>query len=170
MRIFIIGPPNMSEINEYISSLESQGHTVYYPARDTHKADLIGYRVYYNNVFAIRSADEIHIYYDPDNKESLFELGAAFASGKKLKIINKIDCTNGQSLQNMILLWFIKSAVKSPINIKGGDYEIEVNYDNKGVFIQIVCNGEYIQLLDIPLDVDIQNLNKVIYCAALEII
>jgi nucleoside 2-deoxyribosyltransferase len=80
---------------------------VYYPARDTNQSDLIGYQICTDNMSAIKSADEVHIFYDPQSAGTLFDMGMAFAMGKKVVIVNRDDLspTEGKSFLNMLLKW-----------------------------------------------------------------
>ena len=41
------------EMHAYIKQAESQGHKIYYPARDTDQNDLVGYRICTDNKNAI---------------------------------------------------------------------------------------------------------------------
>lgn len=106
-------------MNEHIATIEGRGHSIYYPARDTDQNDPIGYRICIDNMNAIHRADEIHIFYDKASTGSLFDLGVAFAFGKKLVIVNgdEIEITEGKSFANMIRKW-----EKETRNIEPGDF------------------------------------------------
>ena len=99
------------KMEQYISNLELQGITVYYPARDTNQIDSIGYRICSDNRQAILDAKEVHVFYDKTSQGSLFDLGMAFMAdlfiGKPLKLvnINEIDITPNKSFSNMIIEW-----------------------------------------------------------------
>jgi nucleoside 2-deoxyribosyltransferase len=111
MSIFIICPVRFAtedqkeDIQNYIDKLEKQGYNVYYPARDTNQTDDTGYRICTDNYNAIKKSDEVHIYFDPNSKGTLFDLGIAFALRKPIRIINLIEKTKGKSFSNMILEW-----------------------------------------------------------------
>lgn len=94
-------------MTEYIANLEHQGLRVYYPARDTYQVDHIGFRICTDNTKAIRDSAEIHIFYDPESRGTLFDLGVAFALKKKLIIVNtdEVAPTDGKSFANMIIEW-----------------------------------------------------------------
>ena len=93
-KIFLICPvrdQNSKEgkiLKNYIAKLESQGHKVHYPPRDTNQIDNIGYRICSDNMRAISNADEVHIYWNPASKGSLFDLGMTFYANKPIKLIN----------------------------------------------------------------------------------
>jgi hypothetical protein len=100
-------PEQKKTMKHYINSLEKQGKTVYYPARDTNQIDSIGYRICTDNKTALLNSKEIHIFYDKTSQGSLFDLGMAFASDKPLFIVNikDIEQTEGKSFANMIIEW-----------------------------------------------------------------
>ncbi len=95
------------KMEEYIQKLESEGKTVYYPARDTYQVDPTGYRICNDNKNAIEQSKELHIFYDKTSQGSLFDLGMAFAFNKPLTIVNldEIEQTDGKSFANMIVHW-----------------------------------------------------------------
>lgn len=111
--VFLICP--VREANEkqkqrmmaYIEKLEADGNRVYYPARDTNQVDDTGYRICEDNRRAIVHSREVHIFFDPGSKGSLFDLGIAFAWDKTLRIVNPEDfeLTEGKSFANMITAW-----------------------------------------------------------------
>ena len=111
MKIFIICPiRNATEeqkttLEKHISSLESKGHLVYYPARDTDQTDPIGFAICDENFKGMRDADEVHIFWDEKSSGSLFDLGMAFALRKPLKGINEVWPTATKSFQYMIIWW-----------------------------------------------------------------
>ncbi|HSV94553.1 MAG TPA: hypothetical protein VLH94_01045 [Spirochaetia bacterium] len=95
------------KMEAYIAGLESLGKKVYYPARDTNQVDDNGYRICEDNRRAIFYSREVHIFFDPGSKGSLFDLGIAFALDKSLTIVNLEDLepTPGKSFTNMIMAW-----------------------------------------------------------------
>ena len=92
-------------LQEYMSQLESQGHKVHYPPRDTNQEDPIGLNICSENRQAIRDADEIHIYWTKKSKGSLFDFGMLFYGEKPVVLINrvKIEPTPHKSFQNVLL-------------------------------------------------------------------
>lgn len=94
--IFLICPVRdaSDEINklleEYVDKMEKKGYRVHYPKYDTDQTDPTGgIRICEDNRRAIENADEIHLWYDPSSKGSQFDLGVAFALGKKIVLANK---------------------------------------------------------------------------------
>jgi len=109
LNIFIICPVrNLTreekfQIQYYIYSLEYKGNIVHYPLRDTNQNDNIGYNICLENAQAIINADEVHVFWNKDSKGSLFDLGMAFITDKKIKLINKIEPTEYKSFENVLL-------------------------------------------------------------------
>lgn len=94
-------------MENYIARLEKSGKKVYYPTKDTNQIDETGLRICVDNTDAIRKSREIHIYFDPESRGTLFDLGAAFMAQKKIVIANPDDfpVTEGKSFGNMIREW-----------------------------------------------------------------
>ncbi len=114
MRIYLICPVrNATEeqkkrMLQYIADLESAGHQVHYPARDTKQEDETGgWNICTTNKNAILNADEVHIFWDDKSSGTLFDLGMAFCANKKLVVVNPetIDTTNTKSFHNVINYW-----------------------------------------------------------------
>jgi len=110
-KIFLICPVrgiNEEEaqfLQDYLSDLESKGHKVHYPPRDTNQNDPIGLNICSENRAAIRNADEIHIYYTSKSEGSKFDFGMLFMAEKPLILINKdkIKRTPHKSFENVLL-------------------------------------------------------------------
>lgn len=119
MKVFLICPvrnateQQIERMRNYKNSLREQQVDLYYPADDNvyEHTDKIGYVICETNVNAIKECDEVHIFWDKNSSGSLFDLGAAFALGKRLRIanINEVECTQNKSFANMILEWNKKS-------------------------------------------------------------
>lgn len=111
--IFLICPVRKAtekqklDMRNYIYKLKSSGKKVYYPATNTDQNDKIGFRICSDNREAIMESEEIHIYWDKDSQGSLFDLGMAFALGKKLVLVNNndVEITPTKSFSNMIKKW-----------------------------------------------------------------
>jgi len=111
MNIFIICPvrdltvEEDNKIQTYISKLENQGHSVHYPPRNTNQNDDCGVDICSENAVAIRTADEVHIYWNGKSKGSLFDFGMAFVKGKRIRLINykDINKTPSKSFNNVLL-------------------------------------------------------------------
>ena len=111
MQVFLICPVrNVEEeenktIESYVLELESKGVSVYWPKRDTDQNDPIGYQICEANFEAIRSSDEVHIWWNPTSQGTLFDLGMAFALNKKIHIVNSdsVSPTESKSFTNLLL-------------------------------------------------------------------
>lgn len=89
----------------YVSELESNGHKVYLPHRDTPQEKTV-FTICKINGNAIINADEIHLFYNPKSQGTHFDLGIAFISEKPIKIIEMDDDTkNEKSFKYMLKDW-----------------------------------------------------------------
>jgi len=94
LNIFVICPVrNVDDklrgyIESHVSELESNGHEVHYPPRDTDQDDPIGIDICRQNRRAIEHADEVHIVWDGESTGALFDFGMAFALDKKIFAVN----------------------------------------------------------------------------------
>ena len=88
----------------YVSKLENTGATVYAPHRDTNQ-QASGYEICQQNMRGMLSADEVHIFYKSDSQGTHFDMGMAFALGKKVVIVESEPLTEGKSFQNMLSEW-----------------------------------------------------------------
>jgi len=110
-KIFLICPVREADEEEkaflqtYISNLEQEGYKVHYPPRDTNQDDPIGYNICRENRQAILDADEVHIYFTPKSKGTLFDIGMTFMMEKPVVLVNrdKIEKTPHKSFQNVLL-------------------------------------------------------------------
>ncbi len=81
-------------LEDYISTQESNGKNIYYPARDTLQIDITGgYYICSDNCEAIQKSKEIAIYWTQKSQGTKFDLGEAFLlhknEDKKIKLINR---------------------------------------------------------------------------------
>lgn len=113
MKIFLACPVRGIN-NEYrqgieaqVKFLESQGHVVHYPPRDTNQQDPTGFQICFDNRKAIETADVVYVIWDGKSQGVLFDLGIAFALRKPIRtaIGYMPAVTNGKSFQNMIFAW-----------------------------------------------------------------
>lgn len=110
MNIFIICPVHKLTLEEaqevllYVQALELLGYNVHYPPRDTEQDDPIGLRICRDNCITITFADEVHVWYNPSSSGSHFDLGVAFALDKPIKLINKLQPTDGTKSFNNVLI------------------------------------------------------------------
>lgn len=119
MHIFVICTVRLGESNkarEYVEKMESEGHIVHYPPRDTNQVDDTGgWKICNQNMLAIKEADEVHVFYDARSQGILFDLGISFSLKKKIKLID-VHSNNpayddayrhivGKSFPDMIRYW-----------------------------------------------------------------
>jgi nucleoside 2-deoxyribosyltransferase len=76
------------EVNQFASNycqaLETFGHEVHFPVRDAPQDDPTGRMICEVHRIAMLEADEVHVLWDINSKGSHFDLGMAYALGKKL--------------------------------------------------------------------------------------
>lgn len=108
MKIFLISPVAKTEpetqkrIAAYVASLESAGHQVHWPFRDTEQVDPTGgYEICKTNFEGIMQADEIHIWYEETSGGSKFDMGGVFMLIEMLGWKKKIVIVNdGEVVDN----------------------------------------------------------------------
>ena len=108
MKTFLICPVRghaLEETQSIVTQLENEGYTVHWPPRDTNQNDPIGFRICKDNAKAIEESDVVHIVWNGESQGCLFDLGVAFALGKKIIPISLPEATEGKSFQNMINEW-----------------------------------------------------------------
>ena len=90
-------------INLYVTRLETQGHRVHWPARDTKQdGDQIGIRICRDNLEAMCKADEVHVWFDPESRGSIFDLGmvwSIFRFGARRIARIQVTCANPQDTE-----------------------------------------------------------------------
>lgn len=107
-KIFIISPVRKATnedkdfLYEYANTLEYDGYEVHLPMRDTIQ-DQSGIEICEQNRKALAESEEVHLYYKPNSKGSIFDLGMVFALKKKLVLINEVNEVKGKSFSNVIL-------------------------------------------------------------------
>jgi nucleoside 2-deoxyribosyltransferase len=110
MRIFLIcsvrsaTPERLAEQEAYVRKLESSGHIVHYPPRDTNQ-HASGIDICRQNREAIRNADEVHVFYSPDSQGTHFDMGMAFALGKPVVVARNVPYGSGKSYPRMLDEW-----------------------------------------------------------------
>lgn len=97
----------IAKLENYAAQLESEGHIVYAPHRDTNQ-NALGYEICKQNMQAIKDADEVHILYNSNSQGTHFDMGVAFALNKKIVIVENEPLTVGKSFQRMLVEWFEK--------------------------------------------------------------
>lgn len=93
------------ETQEIVNKLTKEGWSVYWPPRDTNQVDPTGYRICTDNKQAIENADVVHFIWDGKSQGCLFDLGIAFALGKRVIPVSLPEKTEGKSFQNMVMQW-----------------------------------------------------------------
>ena len=92
------------ETADIVAEIEKE-YDLHWPPRDTNQVDDTGYRICGDNLKAISEADTIHFVWDGKSQGCLFDLGMAFALGKKIIPVRMPEPTNGKSFQNMVDHW-----------------------------------------------------------------
>lgn len=113
MRIFLacpvrgVSPEYRAGLDAQVGSLEQEGHTVYYPPRDTDQADPVGLSICEQNREGIMVADVVYVAWDGNSQGTMFDLGMAFALRKPVYVLTGYmpPMTKGKSFQNMIYAW-----------------------------------------------------------------
>lgn len=95
------------KLEAHTTALEGLGHKVHLPHRDTNQEGT-GLSICSVNARAIANSDEVHIFYNAKSQGSHFDMGVAFALGKKIVIITNEPLTLGKSFQNMLVEWGIE--------------------------------------------------------------
>ena len=105
MKITILCPVRNGtpqEVVDYVSYMESLGHELYLPPRDTPQEDPSGFEICSRMKAAIDWADRVDIFYDKSSQGTHFDLGMAFAFGKKLHLINRPDDIDEKSYLKVV--------------------------------------------------------------------
>lgn len=86
-KAFLICPVrgyNLADWMVVVQKLEGFGWKVHYPPLDTNQDDPVGLRICQDNFAAISRANVVFIIWDGISKGCLFDLGMAFALGKRI--------------------------------------------------------------------------------------
>ena len=94
---------------QYVEYLENLGHQVHYPPRDTNQMTS-SIEICQQNYEAIKNADIVHVFYNPDSQGTHFDLGMAFALQKTIIRAGKYFVEPGKSFARLILEWQNKNA------------------------------------------------------------
>jgi hypothetical protein len=94
LNIYIICPVRSASAGQtaaamkHVELLEKEGHTVYFPPRDVNQDHPDGANhIVEAELAAIRESQEVHIFWDKSSTGSHFDLGAALALNKPIKLI-----------------------------------------------------------------------------------
>lgn len=119
MKIFIIctvrgaTPEYKKELEHYVAELEANGHEVHLPHRDTNQ-NATGIEICKENATAIYNSSEVHIFYNELSQGTHFDMGVAFALGKRIKILKNGEITKGKSFCRMLVEWETNSDSQYP--------------------------------------------------------
>jgi len=92
------------KLEDYVAKLESEGHHVHLPHRDTNQ-EATGYEITSQNFKAIFNADEVHIFYSSSSQGTHFDMGVSFALRKKIVIVENEEFGPGKSYARMLTEW-----------------------------------------------------------------
>lgn len=90
LNIYIICPVRgasalqTDRLRKHAASLREAGHTVHFPPDDAPQDDPTGAAICRTHLAAMRETDEVHVFWDVASKGSHFDLGMAYALGKRL--------------------------------------------------------------------------------------
>ncbi len=90
MNIYVIcavrnaSPFRVNVIREHVERLREEGHHVHFPPDDVDQNDPTGEGICRVHLAAMIKADEVHVFWDVESKGSHFDLGMAYALGKKI--------------------------------------------------------------------------------------
>ena len=93
MYIYIVCPvrnvtlEQTKEIDNYVVSLEREGHKVHYPPRDVNQNDETGINIVDSHKAAMRDANRVDIFWDKTSSGSHFDLGMAIMASKDIKLV-----------------------------------------------------------------------------------
>jgi nucleoside 2-deoxyribosyltransferase len=74
----------VAEIRRYAEQQRALGHRVHFPPDDAPQEDPTGVAICETHLAAMRAADEVHVFWDVKSSGSHFDLGMAYALGKRL--------------------------------------------------------------------------------------
>jgi len=112
MKIFLVCPVRgisdsyRDGIERQVKRLEDDGHSVYWPHRDTHQSQR-EIDICSDNLEAIKGADVVYVIWDGKSQGVLFDLGMAFALGKPVRTVTGYmpRMSISKSFQNMVFQW-----------------------------------------------------------------
>lgn len=90
MRIYIIcavrgaPPERVDRDRAYAQDLRNQGHHVFFPPDDAPQQDHTGKDIVAVELAAILRSDEVHVLWNVESRGSHFDLGMAYAMGKRI--------------------------------------------------------------------------------------
>lgn len=90
MNIYIIcavrnaDPERVKQLRLYAAQSRRDGHRVHFPPDDAPQDDSTGKAICETHLAAMRKCDEVHVFWDVRSSGSHFDLGMAYALGKKI--------------------------------------------------------------------------------------
>lgn len=90
MNVYIIcsvrkaNPERLESIRAYAQHLRGAGHRVHFPPDDAPQDDPTGAVICETHLAAMGEADEVHVFWDVESYGSHFDLGMAYALGKRI--------------------------------------------------------------------------------------
>lgn len=93
-----------TKLEEYVDILEKDGNIVHLPHRDTDQT-ATGLDICRQNANAVKEADEVHIFYNSKSQGTHFDMGVAFAYGKKIVVVENEIYGEGKSYPRMLDEW-----------------------------------------------------------------
>lgn len=100
-------------LEDYVEKLEDQGVQVHLPHRDTNQA-ASGLSICTQNMEALKSSDEVHIFYSKESQGTHFDMGVALSCNKKLIVVENESYGEGKSFPRMLDEW--QEATKDDTN------------------------------------------------------
>ena|SRR3989344_2916588 len=93
--VYLIHPvENLTEeerrfLDSYVESIERRGYKVHYPIRDVDQNDSSGgVRIMKEHRVAMGTTREVHVYWNPKSRGSVFDLGMGFYAEKPIVLVN----------------------------------------------------------------------------------
>jgi hypothetical protein len=71
-------------IRAYAEAKRAEGHHVHFPPDDAPQEDPTGEAICRTHLGAMRASEEVHVFWDVDSKGSHFDLGMAYALGRRI--------------------------------------------------------------------------------------
>ena len=82
------------------------GAHCHFPPRDVNQEDTEGWAICTAHLAAMMKVDEVHVFWDVNSKGSHFDLGMAFALGKKIRLVKLFaPDLEGKSYVQVIRRW-----------------------------------------------------------------
>lgn len=92
------------KLEDYVTQKESEGWEVHLPHRDTNQ-NTSEYEICNENARAIAMANEVHVFYNPESQGTHFDMGVAFALGRKVVVVENVPYGEGKSYSRMLDQW-----------------------------------------------------------------